>query len=156
MRIRKADYGDIESIIKLLNQIAEIHYVGRPDLFKTKTSKFTIEELQEILIDEVYLVFVAEDDELGVIGYVFAIGKQYLNNNIMTDIKTLHIDDICVDESQRGKHIGEKLYNHVLDYAKKEDYYNVTLNVWSFNDDAFRFYEKRGLKPQKCVMEKIL
>ena len=74
----------------------------------------------------------------------------------LTDIKTLYIDDLCVDETLRGKHIGKNLYEAVLIYAKEHDCYNVTLNVWACNTSAMRFYEACGLKPQKVGMEVIL
>lgn len=74
----------------------------------------------------------------------------------MTDIKTLYIDDLCVDETARGKHIGTSLYEYVLKYAKEQGCYNVTLNVWADNVNAVKFYEKIGLKIQKIGMEKIL
>ena len=63
---------------------------------------------------------------------------------------------MCVDENIRGKHIGKTLYAYVIDFAKKEGCYNVTLNVWASNEGALRFYEKCGLVPQKIGMEKIL
>ena len=72
----------------------------------------------------------------------------------MTDIKTLYIDDLCVDESVRVMHIGRTLYEYVLDYAKMHGYYNVTLNVWADNTNAVKFYEKIGMKIQKIGMEK--
>ena len=74
----------------------------------------------------------------------------------MTDIKTLYIDDICVDENARGKHIGKTLYEYVLSYAKENDYYNITLNVWTCNPGAMKFYESLGFLPQKIGMEMIL
>lgn len=74
----------------------------------------------------------------------------------MTDIKTLYIDDLCVDEAFRGEHIGKSLYEYAIDYAKKHNYYNVTLNVWADNVNAVKFYKKVGLKIQKIGMEKIL
>ena len=74
----------------------------------------------------------------------------------MTDIKTLYLDDFCVDETARGKHIGTSLYEYVLKYAKEQGCYNVTLNVWADNVNAVKFYEKIGLKIQKIGMEKIL
>ena len=89
-------------------------------------------------------------------GYAFCIIKQAVNDNILTDIKTLYIDDLCVDEKCRGMHIGKGLYEFVLDYAKGIGCYNVTLNVWALNDSAMKFYESCGLKPQKIGMEKIL
>lgn len=74
----------------------------------------------------------------------------------MTDIKTLYIDDLCVDERARGGHIGTHLYEYVLDFARQQGYYNVTLNVWADNVNARKFYEKIGLRVQKIGMEKIL
>ena len=60
------------------------------------------------------------------------------------------------DENNRGKHIGKLLYEHVLEYAKKSGFYNITLNVWTCNPGAMKFYESLGLKPQKICMEMIL
>lgn len=74
----------------------------------------------------------------------------------MTDIKTLYIDDLCVEENSRGMHIGSALYEFVLDYAKKCGCYNVTLNVWAENTGAMEFYKKIGMKIQKIGMEQIL
>ena len=53
-------------------------------------------------------------------------------------------------------HIGTKLYNHVIDFARKSGCYNVTLNVWAGNDSAMKFYERIGFKVQKIGMETIL
>ncbi|MBP3399143.1 MAG: GNAT family N-acetyltransferase, partial [Erysipelotrichaceae bacterium] len=56
----------------------------------------------------------------------------------------------------RGQHVGKSLYEYVLNYAKDNQYYNVTLNVWGFNESAIKFYESCGLSVQKIGMEKIL
>ena len=61
-----------------------------------------------------------------------------------------------MDETIRGQHLGKKLYERVLEFAKEQGCYNVTLNVWSCNEAAMKFYEKCGLKPQKVGMEVIL
>ena len=74
----------------------------------------------------------------------------------MTDVKTLYIDDLCVDENERGGGIGRALYEHVIAFAKEAGCYNVTLNVWAFNENAMRFYERLGLTPQSIHMETIL
>ena len=98
----------------------------------------------------------AVDEEDKVCGYAFCIFKQEVDNNILTDIKSLYIDDLCVDEDIRGQHIGSRLYEAVVECAKDNGCYNVTLNVWSCNESAMKFYEKCGLKPQKVGMEVIL
>ena len=153
--IRRATNNDIPKINELLCQVLEVHHKGRPDIFKGNTKKYTDEELGLIIADNNRPIFVAVNDG-EVLGYAFCMFQQHIDNNILTDIKTLYIDDLCVDEQKRGLHIGSTLYNFVLDFAKSEGCYNVTLNVWSCNQDALRFYEKLGLVPQKIGMEKIL
>ena len=155
MIIRRATENDIPKINELLCQVLEVHHKGRPDIFKGNTKKYTDEELGLIIADNNRPIFVAVNDG-EVVGYAFCMFQQHIDNNILTDIKTLYIDDLCVDEQKRGLHIGSTLYNFVLDFAKSEGCYNVTLNVWSCNQDALRFYEKLGLAPQKIGMEKIL
>lgn len=153
--IRRAAAGDIPALDKLLYQVHKVHSDLRPDLFRQGTKKYTDEELASILSDASTPVFVAERDG-AVLGYAFCVHKQFVDDNNMTDIKTLYIDDLCVDECNRGGHIGRALYEHVLDYAGRSGCYNVTLNVWAGNDSALRFYQAVGLGVQKLGMEKIL
>ncbi|MBR3792047.1 MAG: GNAT family N-acetyltransferase [Clostridia bacterium] len=155
MIIRRAENKDLEGINKLLCQVLMVHHNGRPDIFKPDAKKYKDNELLEIIADDERPIFIAEEDG-EVLGYAFCIFQQHINNNILTDIKSLYIDDLCVNEECRGKHIGSKLYEYVLDFAKKEGCYNVTLNVWACNESALRFYEKMGLVPQKICMEKVL
>ena len=130
-----------------------VHHNGRPDLFKANAKKYTDEELKVILVDDQRPVFVAKDENDNVLGYAFCVMQQHLNNNILTDIKTLYIDDLCVDENVRGGGVAQAIYQGVLDYAREIGCDAVTLNVWCGNDRAMHFYEKCGLKPQKIGME---
>ena len=155
MKVRMAQEKDIERIHSLLSQVAMVHHKGRPDLFKQGKSKYTDEELKALLQDRSRPILAAVDDNDCMQGYAFCIFQQYKDHNIMTDIKTLYIDDLCVDETMRGKHIGKLLYNAALDYAREHGCYNLTLNVWSCNESAMKFYESCGLKPQKVGMEVI-
>lgn len=155
MKVRMAEEKDIERIHELLTQVNLVHHKGRPDLFKCGR-KYTDEQLKEILKDEKRPIFAAADENDCLQGYAFCVFQQHLNDNILTDIKTLYIDDLCVDETCRGTHIGSTLYNAVLDFAREHGCYNVTLNVWSCNESAMKFYEHCGLKPQKIGMETIL
>lgn len=155
MIIRRAEIKDINGINKLLRQVLDIHHNGRPDIFKADAKKYTDSELEEIISDDSRPIFVALEDE-NVLGYAFCMFVQHKDNNILTDILSLYIDDICVDESQRGRQIGKALYTFVQSFAKEGGCYNITLNVWSCNDGALEFYKKCGLVPQKTVMEEIL
>ena len=156
MKVRMAQEKDIERIHSLLAQVAMVHHKGRPDLFKAGKSKYTDEELKVLLRDTSRPILAAVDENDCMQGYAFCIFQQYKDHNIMTDIKTLYIDDLCVDETMRGHHIGRMLYEAALDFAREHGCYNLTLNVWSCNESALRFYKKCGLKPQKVGMEVIL
>ena len=155
IKIRKANEKDINAVNRLLFEVHKVHSDVRPDLFKRGAKKYTDEELIKIMNNDKTPVFVAENKD-EILGYAFCIHQQFLNNNNMTDVKTLYIDDLCVDEAARGKHIGSMLYNYVLNYAKENGYYNITLNVWADNKSAVEFYKKIGLRVQKIGMEKII
>jgi ribosomal protein S18 acetylase RimI-like enzyme len=156
MFIRKAESGDSARIGELLKQVLDVHHRARPDLFRGGVKKYTDDEIVAILFDENRPIFVAEDADGFVVGYAFCIFVRHVNDNILTDIKTLYIDDLCVDEKCRGKGIGKALYNYVVDFAREENCYNVTLNVWADNTSALGFYESIGLHKQKIGMELIL
>lgn len=156
MNIRRAQERDMEGINKLLRQVLMVHHNGRPDLFKADVKKYTDQELKELLRDDSKPIFVGVDEEERVMGYAFCQFIQHTDDHILTDIKSLYIDDLCVDEGLRGQHVGRRLYEYVLEYAKQSGCYNVTLNVWALNESARKFYERCGLTPQKIGMEKIL
>ena len=153
--IRFAKEKDISKILDLLSQVDLVHHNGRPDIFNIG-QKYNRDDLLVLLEDKHRPILVSVDENDTVLGYCFCIYQQHLNNSVLTDIKTLYIDDLCVDEKLRGKHIGKELYEAAVMLAKESGCYNLTLNVWSCNPSALRFYEAMGLVPQKIVMEKIL
>ncbi|MBQ6491376.1 MAG: GNAT family N-acetyltransferase [Atopobiaceae bacterium] len=156
MEIRRATPDDLEGINSLLRQVLMVHHEGRPDLFKANTKKYTDDELLAILADDEQPVFVAVDEAGRVLGHAFCVWEVYSGHNTMVDRRTLYVDDICVDEAARGRHVGSALYAHVLDYAREQGFYNVTLNVWSCNPGAMAFYEAMGMRPYKVGMEQVL
>ena len=153
--IRLAQIKDIPKIGDLLSQVDMVHHLGRPDIFKIGR-KYSDAELENLLQDSNRPILVATDENDAVMGYCFCIFQQHTDNSVLTDIKTLYIDDLCVDENLRGKHIGKELYNAAVEFAKQNGCYNLTLNVWSCNESAMKFYESCGLIPQKIGMELIL
>jgi len=155
-KVRKAQSGDIGDILKLLVQVDMVHHNGRPDIFKGPATKYNARELEEIIANPDTPVFVCVDEADRVLGHAFCIHQQHENDNVLTDIKTLYIDDICVDEAARRMGVGSSLYEYVKDYASKNGYYNITLNVWCCNPGAQAFYERQGLVPLKTCMEEVL
>lgn len=155
LTIRLANEADIPRLEDLLYQVHGLHAEGRPDIFIPGCKKYTADQLRKILADPVSTpVFVAVADGV-LVGYCFCI-RQVQTAASMQKITTLYIDDLCVDAAMRGKGFGKVLYDHAVEYARMNGYYNLTLNVWACNPSAMRFYEKCGLSVQKVGMELLL
>lgn len=155
LTIRRAETRDIPRITDLLYQVHDVHAQKRPDLFKIGAKKYTEPELREILSDNERPVFVAETADSGVLGYAFCVFQRHTGQNT-PPFTTLYIDDLCVDELARGRHIGKSLYEYVLAFARTSGCHNVTLNVWSCNESAMNFYKSLGMTVQKLGMEQLL
>ena len=152
--IRKATKEDIPRLIDLLYQVNRVHYQLRPDMFKPNTTKYSKQELEALLNEGQKPIFVYDDG--GVLGYAFCQIHEVKDDLLLQDNKTLYIDDLCVDESARGKHVGKALFEFVRQYAQQNGCYAVTLNVWAGNEAAIRFYEQMGMHVQKTGMEIVL
>ena len=155
--IRNAILSDGERIIALLEQIGEYHHRGRPDIFKGGIKKYTPDDFKEILANPARPIFSAVGKDSGeVLGYAFCEIISYKDHPVFRDIKTLYIDDLCVDEKCRGMGIGFLLVEKCKAFAKDAGCYNIDLNVWEFNHSAVKFYEKCGMTVQRRRLEFIL
>lgn len=153
--VRKAQDRDSDKVMKLLGEVLELHAKLRPDIFISGKTKYTREELHGIFANEETPVFVAADDSGEVMGYAFCVIKQPPFSTNMKPIKTLYIDDLCVDENCRGQHVGTILFDYVKQFAKSQGCYDVTLNVWEGNN-AREFYDKMGMFVKETQMEIVL
>ena len=151
--IRRAGASDLAAVNRLLEQVLQVHHAGRPDLFQASGKKYSDAELLAIFEDDSRPVFVYEEG--CVLGYVFccisiASGAQ------LKPVKSLYIDDLCVDSDARGRHIGKALFEHAREFAVSEGCHNLTLHVWECNPSARAFYDSLGLTPQYTSLEMAL
>ena len=156
MIIRKAEETDIPIILELLKQVLQIHADIRPDIFIPGTTKYTADELMELLKNDEKPIYVAVDEDNVCVGYAFCQLQEQPFSNNMVPFKSLFIDDLCVDREARGQHIGESLFEYVKNEAKQLGCYEVTLNVWAGNISAEKFYEKMGMRTKERQLEYIL
>ncbi len=156
MSIRRAENKDIDDMLRLLTEVNMVHHTIRPDLFKGPATKYSHEELARKITVEDDPIFVFTDENERMLGYIFCEAQAVEESPLRTGIRTLYIDDLCVDEASRGQHVGRQLYEYVLEYARSKGYYNVTLHVWGGNDAALNFYRKMGMQDQYLCLEQIL
>ena len=155
MNIRFAENRDIPQMLSLLQQVGQVHHEIRPDLFRSGAQKYDESALEELLQDSRRPILAGVVEDV-MVGYAFCILQETKNDPVLADRKVLYIDDLCVDENCRGQGVATALYEKVCDYAREIGCQAVTLNVWCGNDSAMKFYENRGLKPQKIGMEFVL
>ncbi|WP_418969405.1 GNAT family N-acetyltransferase [Alloscardovia omnicolens] len=157
--MRRAHLADIPTIMELLRQVNEVHYQGRPDLFR-RVTKYSAEQLADIIQSEDNPVFVVVSDDDNaqetVLAHLFCVTRDYSSSELFQDIKTLYIDDLCVSETARGMGIGRFAMDWICAWAREKGFYNVTLGVWECNPDARKFYEAMGMHVQESIMERIL
>lgn len=154
--IRRAEEKDIERIKDLLHQVQNVHADGRPDIFIHGAMKYSEEEIKAIIQDDCCPVYVYLDEADVVQGYAFCIHEIVEGSNNCVDRRTCYIDDLCVEETCRHSHIGQQLYEYVVETARAAGFDSITLNVWECNPTARRFYDKMGLIPLKTTLEYTL
>ena len=150
MNIRLATINDVENIINLLLQIHEIHLKARPDWFKKKTLNFNY--IKDIIEAKDGEIFIAEENDI-IIGYCIINIRKYKNHEIFEDMENIEISEMCVDEKNRKRGVGKKLFDKVKIYGKEINAKNIELMVWDFNKEAIDFYEKMGMKTRIKRME---
>ncbi len=156
--VRRAVPGDYRVIGRLLSELLEMHRAGRPDLFEdgaAAKSKYSEEEYLELLRDPKSVIFTAcIGGETA--GYLICKIIDKKENPVLKSVKTLYLDDLCVSGSERGKGAGRALMAAAEEYARKNGFHNITLNVWEFNENAKGFYAAMGYKTQRRELEKVL
>ena len=152
--IRNAIKEDIPEMERLLEQILAVHHAARPDLFRAEGRKYDAAQLEEIIGTPGLPVFV-DVEEGRLAGYIMC-REQFTGSATQFPIRTLYVDDLCVDERFRGRGIGRKLFACAREYAKANGFYNVTLHVWEGNPGGMAFYRAMGMKPQYTSMELIV
>ncbi|HAF26304.1 MAG TPA: GNAT family N-acetyltransferase [Lachnospiraceae bacterium] len=156
MELRRTEERDIDGILDLLEQVLKVHADIRPDIFVHGTTKYNREELKVLIADDDTPVYGAFDEKGKLLGYCFCAFKDQPDTAVLRQFKYMYIDDLCVDEREKGRGVAKALYEYVKERAKERGCYEITLNVWEGNDRARHFYEKMGLRPQKTYMEYIL
>lgn len=155
MEIRFAKPEDALQILALLEEIGQVHYHIRPDIFQANAQKYGASQVLARMADPETPTFVAVEGDT-VLGYSFCEIKHFCGHPVMADRKEMFLEDLCVAGSARRMGVGKALHTYVCDYAKKIGCYNLTLHVWSDNAGAVKFYEEMEMRPQRYIMETIL
>jgi glucosamine-phosphate N-acetyltransferase len=112
----------------------------------TKAEKMTYKKFKQLLDNTIAIIYVIEDIENK---KIIATGTLLKEQKIIHNGgKVGHIEDIVVDNEYRGKGLGKKLLQHIINIAEK-DCYKVILNC---KNSVKPFYEKFKFKEHSINM----
>jgi len=152
MEIRQAKKKDIEKIIPIMLEIAELHQKGRDDIFKEKTESEIKTELVQTMLDKNSDILVITKKEIiyGVLIYKF---KNIKKHNNLKDAKILWIEELGIKKEYQKQGLGKLLMQKAKEVAQEKRCDRLELNCWNFNENAIEFYKIIGMQEQRINME---
>lgn len=133
MNIRKARIEDMPRVLELIQELAV--FEKQPDAVQVTVADL---ERDGFGANPLFQILAAEIE-----GTIPGIALFY-NRYSTWKGKTIHLEDLIVSEKYRGSGIGMKLYQAVMEEAKKQNVRRVEWNVLDWNLPAISFYEKTG------------
>lgn len=133
MKIRQALKEDMPQVLELIRELAV--FENEPDAVEVSVEVLEREGFGE---NPLFTCFVAQKNDkivgAALVYFRFSTWKG----------RMLHLEDLIVKESERGKGFGEALYNEVMHYAFNRGLKRVAWDVLDWNQGAIRFYERSG------------
>ncbi|MBL8968403.1 MAG: GNAT family N-acetyltransferase [Spirochaetaceae bacterium] len=177
--VRPAATGDYEEVRRLKNQIHAMHVAARPDFFKPIAEALPFGLFERWLgapdrrdgggppgaVPAVprYSLYVAGAGPPGapaatsaVAGYLLLADATLADDPVYADRRRWVLEELCVDESLRGRGLGGLLFGFAGEEGRRLGYVSLELSVWAWNGAAERFYRSRGMVPRTTRLEKAL
>lgn len=138
MKIRKAEKTDMPAVLELIQELA---------IFENEPQavEISVETLQKEGFSEnpLFNCFIAEKE-----GEILGAALFYFRFSTWKG-RIVHLEDLIVRESERGKGIGQALYDRVMQFAFDMGIKRVSWEVLDWNEGAIKFYERTGAKIMK-------
>lgn len=147
--IRNATINDWEAVIKIMNQVQNMHVEWRPDIYKPNNNIIPIDTFEKIVNDKTF--FVAEAD--GIVVGIMEIIFQHIENSSLVTRNVIFIDSMAVDENYRGIGIGHLFFEKVKQIKEQKHFDGIELQVNAKNKAAYEMYLKYGFLEQSINME---
>ena len=134
---RKIKKSDLNDVFVLLNQLKKI-------------------DISHLNLDHSWDKFIKNNSSNSIVGIIdnkiIAYGSIIIENKIRGEVAG-HIEDIVVDTEVRGKMIGVKLINELIEIGKKNNCYRITLFC---KENLINFYSRSGFKVNSVSMKRYL
>ena len=135
MHIRKGTPDDMPAVLELIKELAVFE----------KEPEAVVVTVDDLLRDgfsrnPLFHTFVAEVE-----GKIVGMALYYYRYSTWKG-KTIHLEDLIVNEKMRGTGLGMALYTEIMKQGKADGVRRVEWNVLDWNQSAIDFYKKSGAK----------
>lgn len=145
MTINIIETTDANVLAILNHDVQEIHYNIEPKIFKPYSEE-GMEKLFENMLkeDEVNAYLAYYNDEIA--GYMILTRKEQKESFFRFAYSAIHIDQICVEKSYKGKGIGKALVDFAIEHAKRLNIDRIEMNYWTQNANSGEFFRSQGFE----------
>jgi diamine N-acetyltransferase len=144
LRVRRAGADDAAVISSLNADVQAVHAAGFPERFKPPNAEtFPPAEAAEILKQPGTLAFIAAIDSAPA-GYAYAETIAQPETSLRHAYRMVHLHHISVRPEFRRRGVGAALLAAVHAAANEAGITLLTLDVWTFNNDARAFFARNG------------
>lgn len=149
--IRNAEKSDYESVIKIMNQVQQMHVEWRPDIYKPNNNLISEDIFEKIIENGTFYVAETNDDVVGVLEIVF----RHIESPSHVTREVIFIDTMAIDENFRGMGIGHQMFGFLKKMKQEKNYDAIELQVNARNRAAYEMYQKCGFTKKSINMELI-
>ncbi len=144
VKILLAEKADASKIAGLSYEVGRLHDMAMPDYFKPTTGEEHLRIINEMFADEEIRIFkaVSEDE---ICGFLCLLVPSKPRNGFV-NTRTGVILNMGVAEAYRRRGIGAALIAKAETYLKEQGICAMELDVFMFNTNAQKLYEKIGFK----------
>lgn len=148
LRIRAAGPEDFPAVNYLIEQVDWLHIDWYPEYFQPNGGKAARpESFLQRFVDSPEGDILLALDRAGLVGLAIVQIERAMPLPLLRRAPRVQIDNLVVDDQQRGRGIGRALLRACQDWAEARDIFEVQLTVYAANAEARRFYEQEGFEP---------
>lgn len=149
--IRTAQLKDVSGINAIRKQVHALHANAESEIFRDDFCSELEDYIYEFLDAKEKTCLVDEQDGK-IVGYAMLEFVEKEGNSYNKARRYLRITEIGVTKPNQNNGIGQDLLNAVKELAAQKSFEQIELDMWEFNGDALRFYEKQGFETYRRYM----
>lgn len=115
LKIRFAQANDYEMVERIMEQVQQLHFEWRPDIYKACDIALHYDSFMETVDTNTMIVAEINGCIVGLLSYI----RRHVESERQVKRDILFIDVMAVDEHYRGNGIGKCLFDYIKEVEKK-------------------------------------